>query len=85
MKNTSPKNVTIVVKTDWDCEMRIVRDSFGEGMEGNFWDFHNGCHGINKFGRFSNSDELVEKMAKFYKKKGYIVEIQEEEYSYYDS
>jgi hypothetical protein len=31
-------------------------------MEGNFWDFHPGCHGINEYGEFAGFDDLAMKI-----------------------
>jgi hypothetical protein len=53
------KEITILVQTDKSCEMaRVSIDGIGV-MEGNFWDFHPGCHGINEYGDFNGFDSLA--------------------------
>lgn len=51
-------------------------------MEGNFWDFYSGCHGIIEWGDFNSMEELIENIAKKYKNDGYIVSIIRESYKY---
>lgn len=50
---------TILVKTDSLCEMAEVWLNGELVMSGNFWDFHPGCHGINKYGDFKGYTGLV--------------------------
>ena len=49
----------ILVKTDPSCSMAEVYLDDELVMFGNYWDFHNGCHGIHKYGEFNSVDELV--------------------------
>lgn len=51
-------------------------------MEGNYWDFHPGCHGIYKYGNFNSANELAEQLKKHYEKEGYIVTIECENYKF---
>jgi hypothetical protein len=67
--------VTIKIERDKSCEMAKVTDGVGNGMEGNYWDFHNGCHGIYDFGEFSNVEEFAYVLKKYHEKKGEKVEI----------
>ncbi len=56
------KEIIILVQTDGSCEMaRVSIDGVGV-MEGNFWDFHPGCHGINEYGDFNGFDSLALKI-----------------------
>ena len=50
--------ITIKVERDKSCEMARVNDGVGNGMEGNFWDFHNGCHGLYEFDSFINPERM---------------------------
>lgn len=42
----------IQIGVDKSCEMAIVLIDGKCVMEGNFWDFHPGCYGINEYGDF---------------------------------
>jgi hypothetical protein len=44
-----------------DSSVKMARVSLdGEGiMEGNFWDFHPGTHGITKYGKFNSHHTLA--------------------------
>ena len=53
----------ILVKTDRSCEMAAVYLNDELVMSGNYWDFHNGCHGIHKYGEFNSVDDLVRQIA----------------------
>ena len=55
-------------------------DSGGNGMEGNFWDFHNGCHGLYKFDRFNSVKEFINVLKNFHEAKGETVEISYSDY-----
>ncbi len=56
-------NHTILVKTDSSCEMAEVYLDGELVMSGNYWDFHNRCHGIHKYGEFNNISELVKRIS----------------------
>lgn len=47
-------NYTITMQVDRTCEMAKVSLNGKLIMEGNFWDFHPGCHGIRKYGYFDS-------------------------------
>ena len=49
----------IVVKVDETCEMASVTLNGKCVMEGNFWDFHNECHGIYEYGHFQSHGSLA--------------------------
>ena len=73
---------TITVQRDPSCEMARVFDNKGNGMEGNFWDFHNACHGLYQFDKFSTVKEFVEVLTKHHKSHGEEVEVIESQYKY---
>lgn len=53
------KNNEILIEVDETCEMASVSINDKCVMEGNFWDFHNGCQGINNYGKFNSYNELA--------------------------
>ena len=61
MKKESTIN-TILLKEDSSCEMAVVSVNGKCIMEGNYWDFHNGCHGINEYGEFNSRAELIQRL-----------------------
>ena len=79
--------ITIIkVLTDPACEMAAVYLNDELVMEGNYWDFHPGCHGINKYGDFNSYAGLAHRLflwlIKNYPKD--VVEIKKENYKYDD-
>ena len=72
--------ITITCEVDKNCKMARVNDSVGNGMEGNFWDFHPGCHGITKFGFFRGFRLFVQALKKYHEQNGESVEIIRSEY-----
>lgn len=74
--------ITIKVERDESCEMARVYDSIGNGMEGNFWDFHNGCHGLYEFGNFNTVDEFSHALKNFHELNGEEVKIINKKYKY---
>lgn len=70
------------IQVDLSCEMaRVSVDGKGI-MEGNFWDFHPGCHGINEYGDFEGHDDLASSVGASLRKNGYSVETVRESYKY---
>lgn len=55
----SKKNI-IKAFVDDSCEMAKVTLNGKCVMEGNFWDFHPGCHGIHKYGDWNGFANLVQ-------------------------
>jgi hypothetical protein len=51
-------------------------------MEGNFWDFHPGCHGINEYGDFYGFDDLAIKILLKLTNEGKKAKIIKEKYTY---
>lgn len=52
----------IIIEVDRSCMMAKVSLNEECIMEGNFWDFHPGCHGITKYGNFKGFVELSTKI-----------------------
>ena len=76
------KEILILIETDRSCEMaRVSIDGKGV-MEGNFWDFHPGCHGINEYGEFGGFDDLAIKILLKLTKDGKKAKIIKEKYNY---
>ena len=75
-------NHTILVKTDPSCKMAEVYLDGELVMNGNYWDFHNGCWGIDKYGRFDNYHELVANIARSLSPE--LVEVKRESYKFED-
>ena len=70
----------ILVKTDLSCDMAAVYLNGKVIMEGNYWDFHSGCHRIYEYGDFNSIDELVRLMAT--KLSPELVTVKRETYKY---
>lgn len=51
---------TIEIYVDRSCKMAVVKFNGTWVMEGNFWDFHPGCHGINEYGDFNGYRGLAD-------------------------
>lgn len=81
-KNTN----TILLREDESCSMACVRLNGKCIMEGNYWDFHNGCHGIDEYGEFNSRSELIQRiylhLAKTQPQKKIVIEKQKYKYSY---
>jgi hypothetical protein len=69
----------ILVRTDSSCEMAEVYLDGELVMNGNYWDFHNGCHGIYKYGEFNSVDGLVRKISRSLSPE--LVEVNRETYN----
>lgn len=52
----------ILVEVDRSCEMGRVSLNDECIMEGNYWDFHPGCHGIDEYGDWKGYTHLSEKI-----------------------
>ena len=76
------KIVTITIKIDDSCSMAHVSDGLKEGLEGNFHDFHNGCHGDFHLPEFNTVEEYVRVLEEKHRNEGKIVGIERLEYSY---
>lgn len=74
--------VTITVEIDDSCEMARVTDTEGDGLEGNFWDFHNGCHGHYHLKKFKGVNSFVQVLKNYYIENGMEVTIIEKPYKY---
>lgn len=67
-------NNIITIKIDSSKEMRCVEVNGREIMEGNSWDFHPGCHGM-ELPDFNSSSELAELFNGMFKSNGNDSEI----------
>jgi hypothetical protein len=74
------KEIIISVLVDRSCDMAKVSINDKCVMEGNFWDFHPGCHGINQYGDFYGFDDLALKITGKLGKSGHKVIIKKESY-----
>jgi len=75
----------IIVFNDKSCDMAYVTDDGECIMEGNLWDFHTGCHGIDTYGNFNGCLGLALAVQNYYIKKGYNandITISHETYKY---
>jgi hypothetical protein len=76
--------ILITVEVDKLCNMARVYDSNGYGMEGNYWDFHNGCHGMYDIKNFNSISEFVRVLKTKHKLKNKVVEVIYKNYAYDD-
>jgi hypothetical protein len=76
------KEITILVQTDGSCEMARVSIDDKCVMQGNFWDFHPGCHGINEYGDFNGFDSLSVKILLKLTKEGKKAKIIKKRYKF---
>jgi hypothetical protein len=76
------KEIIISILVDRSCDMARVSMDEKLVMEGNFWDFHPGCHGINDYGNFYGFDDLAIKMMGKFKLDGKKSIIIKGEYKY---
>ena len=76
------KTITIKIYVDRSCDMAKVVDPLGNGMEGNFWDFHNGCHGMYDLGEFNSYHELANVLRRKYISEGYNIKTETHKYKY---
>lgn len=74
--------ITIIIKVDKSCDMACVYDSLGNGMEGNYCDFHNGCHGLYDIDEFDSYLSLAKVLELKHIKEGNSVKIIKEDYKY---
>ena len=72
----------IQVGKDRSCEMAIVLVDGDCVMEGNYWDFHPGCHGIDAYGDFRGVDDLVKKVKRKLLSDGHDVVVDTIQYKY---
>lgn len=72
----------ILWETDESCDMARVTVNKVGVMEGNYHDFHNGCHGIHEYGVFNTLHELISRLAIFYQSKGEEVKIVHSDYKF---
>lgn len=72
----------ILIEVDQSCEMaRVSIDGKGV-MEGNFWDFHPGCHGIHEYGEFESYKHLADRIKLTLMENGKQAEIETQTYKY---
>lgn len=74
----------ILIQVDDSCEMAAVILNNKCIMEGNFWDFHPGCHGIYEYGNFKTFTELAFVIKNKLESQGKKVLISREPYEYKD-
>jgi len=74
--------LNILMEDDSSCEMCCVSLEGETIMEGNYWDFHNGCHGLNKYLRFDTRRELVGCLKSYYQGMGFKVNSSNTTYDY---
>ena len=72
----------ILVEVDNRCSMAAVSLNNKCVMEGNFWDFHPGCHGISEWGEFKGYISLYRNIRDTLLKSGEAVNIEIKEYVY---
>ncbi len=77
------KQSTIIIKRDQSCSMAAVSLNGVIIMEGNFRDFHPGCHGITKYGEFNSPSDLAINVTRYLRRKGDTkIETIQETYKY---
>jgi hypothetical protein len=76
------KEKTILIEIDEDSEMARVSIDNECVMEGNYWDFHPGCHGITKYGHFSDYTQLVQRIYLYLTKSSSKVIVEKKKYKY---
>ena len=74
--------IKITIKIDSSCDMACVTDEKGQIMEGNFWDFHNGCHGHYHLDNFTSYISYANVLKKYHEANGEKVKIVKETYKY---
>lgn len=74
--------IEIIVKTDNSTSMAHVYDNKGNSLEGNFWDFHNGCHGNYNLPEFNNLNEYIDVLKQLHHNDGNLVKIIRKSYKY---
>lgn len=74
--------VKIIVKVDDSCEMAWVEDTKGNGLEGNFHDFHNGCYGHHELDEFNDMEEFIEVLKELHESNGETVKVIRKKYKY---
>ncbi|WP_431785855.1 hypothetical protein [Paenibacillus lactis] len=72
----------IKVLVDKSCSMASVEVNGKCLMMGNFWDFHNGCHGMNDIPSFRGYNSLVQLIEKYISSQGKSVEVIRKEWDY---
>jgi len=74
--------IKIIVKKDILSNMASVKDGKGNELEGNFWDFHNGCYGHWYLPTFNNLEEYIAVIKKLHENNGEKVEVIRKNYKY---
>lgn len=64
-------NNLIEVFVDKSCDMACVKFNGEFVLEGNYWDFHPGCHGDTGFPEYSSYHGLVSALELICHRKGY--------------
>ena len=72
----------ILLKYDTNCDMACVSLNDRCIMEGNYWDFHPGCHGINEYGDWNSPKQLADAIKSKLISEGKQVEIIKQNYKY---
>lgn len=70
----------VILFEDENCEMAKIEVNGKNLYEGNYWDFHPGCHGLKL--DFENRDELVRVVVNGLVDAGYEVAESEQTYVY---
>lgn len=78
------KEIVIKAFVDDSCEMAKVYVNNKCIMEGNFWDFHPGCHGIDEYGDWNSLAQLVQQLYIYHRRKSpdAKISIERENYKY---
>lgn len=69
------ENNQVRILTDTSCKMKAVHVNQNVVMEGNYHDFHNGCHGDYDFPEFHSARSLAEILIRFIKSQGKDAEL----------
>ena len=72
----------ILVEIDKSSSMASISLNSKCIMEGNFWDFHNDCHGIYDWGNFTSYYDLYSNIKSILLKKGEKVNLEIKDYKY---
>lgn len=75
------KNILVIFQ-DKGCDMAKVVLNEECIMEGNYWDFHNGCYGMNDLPNFRTFSGLKDIIEKYVKSLGKEIEISYQSYKY---
>ncbi len=61
--------VKILLRSDHSCKMAEVHVNGKLIMQGNYWDFRPGTHGITKYGDFTGREGLISNIVNYYSKR----------------